>query len=249
MKKPEMILFDYGHTLVHEPKWDYMSGEKAVFEHITDNPYNITPKQINEFSIDLFKKYEIFRQQGFEPSALQTLQYKYGYFDLKFDVSYEEIQQILWDNTSQCYPMPEIENVLEYLNNNNIRTGVISNIGWTGKALKSRLDKVLPNNKFQFIIASSDYGFRKPDRRLFDLALKKANLKSSEVWYCGDSVKYDITGAHNSGIFPILYENRDVSPVVYSALPDISEIDFNFLHIHCWNELIKFLSIFENSKL
>lgn len=242
MNKPKMILFDYGHTLAHEPEWDYLKGERAVFEHIISNPYNVTPEQVNDFSIDLFYEYEQLRKQNCEPSALQTLKYKYGYFNLEFDISYEEIQQILWDNTSWCYPMPNIEKLLQYLKNNNIRTGVISNIGWTGKALKNRLDKILPDNDFEFIIASSDYAFRKPSKMLFNLALSKAELKPDEVWYCGDSVKYDVIGAHNAGLFPVLYDNRDVAPSPYSEAQNTSAINFDYLHINCWYDLINYLS-------
>lgn len=242
MKKPKMILFDYGHTLAYEPDWDFMKGERAVFEHIISNPNHVTPELINNFSIDLFNEYEQLRKQGCEPSALQTLKYKYGYFNLEFDISYEEIQKILWDNTSWCYPMPHIEKLLNYLKNSNIRTGVISNIGWTGDALKIRLDKILPDNAFEFIIASSDYAFRKPGKMLFDLALNKAGLNPDEVWYCGDSVKFDIIGAHNAGLFPVLYENKSVSSSPYSETQNTSAIDFDYLHINCWNDFIEYIS-------
>lgn len=242
MNKPKMILFDYGHTLVHEPDWNYIQGEKAVFKHIISNPNNVTPEQINDFSIYLFNEYEQFRKQGCEPSALQTLKYKYGYFNLEFDVSYEDIQQILWDNTSWCYPMPYIEKLLKYLNDCNIRTGVISNIGWTGNALKNRLDKVFPDHHFEFVIASSDYALRKPSKMLFDLALNKAGLNPDEVWYCGDSIKYDIIGAHNAGIFSVLYDNKEVSPSPYTEIQNTSIIDFDYLHVNCWNDLMEYIS-------
>lgn len=241
MKKPKMILFDYGHTLVHESEWDFITGEKAVFRHVIKNPNNVTPEQVNNFSIDLFKEYEVFRKDGYEPSAIQTLKYKYGYFNLEFDTSYKEIQKILWENTSQCYPMPYIEDLLEYLKANDIRTGVISNIGWTGDALKNKLDELLPNNCFEFIIASSDYGFRKPNKMLFDLALRKAGLNSVEVWYCGDSTEFDVIGAHNCGIFPVMYENKEIPNPWYKTV-DFSKINFDFLHIHNWNDFIEILS-------
>ena len=38
MAKPEMILFDYGGTLLCEPDWDLQRGEEAVFEHVVENP-------------------------------------------------------------------------------------------------------------------------------------------------------------------------------------------------------------------
>lgn len=33
MRKPEMILFDYGHTLCYEPVQDYLRGWQAAMEH------------------------------------------------------------------------------------------------------------------------------------------------------------------------------------------------------------------------
>ena len=32
MKKPEMILFDYGHTLAWEPEQDYLRGHRSASE-------------------------------------------------------------------------------------------------------------------------------------------------------------------------------------------------------------------------
>ncbi len=47
---------------------------------------------------------------------------------------------------------------------------------------------------------------RKPNRRLFEIALIKAGLEPGEVWFCGDSFAADVMGAHGAGIFPVLYE-------------------------------------------
>ena len=35
--RPKMILFDYGGTLLCEPEWDMLRGERAIFEHIVAN--------------------------------------------------------------------------------------------------------------------------------------------------------------------------------------------------------------------
>lgn len=241
MNKPKMILFDYGNTLVYEPDWDYMNGENAVFKHIISNPYNKTPEQLNDFAIELFGTYEKCRNYGFEPASVQSLKYKYDYFNIEFDIDLEKIQQILWDNTSQSVPMPYMKELLEYLKKNNIRTGVISNTGWSGNVMKKRLDNVFPNNAFDFVIASSDYAFRKPSKMLFDLAASKACLNTDDIWYCGDDVGCDVSGAYNAGIFPVLYENDKAKSSPYSKAADITDIRFEFLHIHSWLELIEVL--------
>ena len=45
MKKPEMILFDYGHTLLCEPGFDALRCEEAAFSYIVENPQNLTARR------------------------------------------------------------------------------------------------------------------------------------------------------------------------------------------------------------
>lgn len=101
------------------------------------------------------------------------------------------------------------DKMLDYINDRDIRSGVISNIGWSGSALTERINRLLPKNKFEFIIASSDYMFRKPSPMIFELALKKAGLNASDVWFCGDNIKADIEGSAGVGIFPVWYEKNE----------------------------------------
>ena len=98
-----------------------------------------------------------------------------------------------------------MELLLEYLKEQKIRTAVISNISFSGQALKERIHRMLPGNEFEFILATSEYVFRKPHSRIFELALRKAGLRPQEVWYCGDNAYYDVEGASRSGILPIWY--------------------------------------------
>ena len=38
MRKPKMMIFDYGHTLCYEPEQDYARGWRAAMEHAVENP-------------------------------------------------------------------------------------------------------------------------------------------------------------------------------------------------------------------
>lgn len=44
MMRPKMILFDYGHTLLYEPSYDFLRGEIAAFRHVRENPRGVTPE-------------------------------------------------------------------------------------------------------------------------------------------------------------------------------------------------------------
>lgn len=240
LRKPEMILFDYGHTLLHEPDFDLLRGERALFRHVISNPDNVTPEQSHAFANELFARTNEFRKNGFEPHEIPLMRLKYEYLGIEFDVGIEQAEKILWDNTSAGERMPYVGELLECLERNGIRSGVISNIGWSGRALSERINRLLPENNFEFIMASSEYGFRKPDRLIFDTALKKAQLSAEKVWYCGDRIAADVIGAHGAGIFPVHYEELSVQNP-FSEQNIGVPTDFEYLHIHSWREMIKIL--------
>lgn len=208
MTRPEMIIFDYGGTLLQEPECDFNRGEEKVFEHVVGNPNHLTPQDLSLFGSRCFAELQQIRNLGYEAHELQMLRFKYEYNEITLDISYEEAENILWDYTSpltEQAKVPYVSMLLAYLRQQHIRTGVISNIGWSGKALARRIHKLLPEHEFEFVIASCEYGIRKPDKRIFDLALKKAGLNAQEVWYCGDTFDMDVVGAYHAGIYPVYY--------------------------------------------
>jgi putative hydrolase of the HAD superfamily len=70
---------------------------------------------------------------------------------------------------------------------------------------------------FKFRILSSRFGFKKPDVRLFDIAMKKLIIKSEESVYIGDNPPKDLIGAKKAGMKFILFRsehkpNNDFQP-------------------------------------
>ena len=235
---PEMIMFDYGRTLLYEPGYSTLNGERALFEYVTENPRGVTPEEADAFARELFAELDAARQDGFEVQEYPILRCKNEFLGLKYSISLEEAETVLWNGISPGAVMPGAAEMLDYLNSRGIRTAVISNVAFSGRALRERLDRLLPNNRFEFVIASSDYAFRKPGTRLFELALRKAELSADRVWYCGDRVRYDIAGAAGAGIFPVWYEGsaKGLGSVGAQEAPRCGH-----LHITEWSEMINFL--------
>ena len=117
---------------------------------------------------------------------------------------------------------------MDFLYENNIRTAVLSNISFAGNVVEERIRKLLPSNHFEFILATSEYLFRKPNERIFRLALEKAGLEASEVWYVGDNYECDVEGSRNAGMFPVWY---------LGATENVPEKPDDVLRIFHWNEL------------
>lgn len=237
LKKPEMILFDYGFTLLYEPDMDFLRGEKAVWPYVAENPLGKTPEELYQAGLENFRQLKDCRHMGYEISENQLNRCKYEAYGITFSIPMEEVENILWDHVSPGACMPGAPEMLAQLHRQGIRTGVISNLGWTGNALRRRIDRLLPDNHFEFVLASSDYAFRKPHPVMFRIALQKAGLSPEQVWFCGDSMQADVCGAHGVGIFPVLYEGDAGERSPYLEKNRQISVDFEYLHIHHWREL------------
>lgn len=241
MKKPEMILFDYGHTLAAEPGYNSLRGTEAVMRRAIRNPRNLSAEQVDKFSAELF--FGVcgqVRDLGAEIHNIQFQRMMYEYLQIEFDVSFTEVERIYWDNAAPGEAMPYADEMLVYLDKRGIRTGVISNIGFSGNGLTERLNRLLPNNHLEFVVASSEYMIRKPNPMLFELALRKARLEAQDVWFCGDSPTADIAGASSVGLFPVWYEDLAMENPFREKNSKLPECEH--LHIHDWRELIEVLA-------
>ena len=56
MQKPEMIIFDYGRTLLYQPDFNTSNGNKAIYPYISRNPRNISFEEYDKTIIELFAK-------------------------------------------------------------------------------------------------------------------------------------------------------------------------------------------------
>jgi putative hydrolase of the HAD superfamily len=60
------------------------------------------------------------------------------------------------------------------------------------------------------IVDSSEEGFEKPDRRLFDVALGLAGAQHSRALHVGDIYHVDVAGARAAGLTPVLVDEADL---------------------------------------
>lgn len=88
----------------------------------------------------------------------------------------------------------------------NTKTAIITNGGTQmqkAKIEKTRLDKI-----FDVIIISDEVGIKKPDPQIFNLALQRLNVSTSESLYVGDNLKNDIEGCQNIGMKGVWYNPK-----------------------------------------
>ena len=230
LKRPKMLLFDYGQTLVSESYYDMALGHAAVLAHAVSNPMARTPEELAALTRELESEMERFYRADGSVTPCEThnfpfQRYLYESQGIAFDCPREEVERLYWDAAAPGSPTAGVAAFLDFLETQGIRTGVISNLSFSGAALAGRLARLLPGHRFEFILSTAEYVFRKPSRRIFELALLKAGLPAEEVWYCGDSPVYDLRGAHGCGIQPVWYTGS-LSPLWYHGeVPDVPHLE------------------------
>lgn len=223
MRKPEAILFDAGGTLLDYASIDTLKGVRAIMPYLTDNPRGLTAEEIDSFMRSLSAHCDICRKQLFEMSEQMFLRLVFDLLELRFSISFAELERILWEVAPDIRPMEGAAKLLSLLDSLGIGTGVISNFDFSSVLLRERLDALYPNHRFRFIVASSDYGVRKPSRYLFSVGAAKSGCAPEKIWYVGDKISVDVLGSRACGMTPILYKNPSA---VYREIPsDITVVE------------------------
>ncbi len=222
MIKPKMIIFDYGQTLIDEVIFDPVAGNQGVLDHATDGKETITAEELNDIATELnhdIKRWGIDydNQINIEVHNEMFTKYLYEIVGVNLTKSFEEVGDIFWNHATKPEATQGIKEFLAYLGDQGIRTAVISNLSFSGRALTDRINRYIPTHKFEFIMSSSEYVFRKPHPRIFQMAIKKSGLAAEEIWYCGDQPYYDVDGSSAVGMQAVWYKGAYKHRVDYEA--------------------------------
>ena len=91
---------------------------------------------------------------------------------------------------------------------------------------------------FDPIIVSGDYGYRKPDLRLFQTALSRMKLEPSEVLFVGNDLYRDVHGPQKLGIKTVFFQSGEMPQDKSAAKPDYI--------IYSFPELLNAIRYFED---
>ena len=88
---------------------------------------------------------------------------------------------------------------------------VVSNANGT---LRAHMDRIGLTALLDHIVDSCDEGVEKPDPRLFEIALARANARADSTIHVGDIYQVDVVGARAAGIRPVLLDETGQHPNV-----------------------------------
>ena len=96
---------------------------------------------------------------------------------------------------------------LQKLETDGYRMGLISNAG-DDQDVQQLARRLGIENFFDFILTSAACSYRKPHRRIFELALSNWYFLPSEAVMVGDNLDADVRGAQSVGLFAIWLSRR-----------------------------------------
>jgi putative hydrolase of the HAD superfamily len=94
---------------------------------------------------------------------------------------------------------------------------------------RGELHKVGLLGYFDPIIVSGDHGYRKPDRRLFQLALDGMGTAAGNTLYVGNDMYRDIHGAQEAGLTTVMFDSDQGEKIYRDCQSDYTITDFRDL--------------------
>jgi len=232
MKKPAGVIFDLGDTVLRLGTVDWICANKAILG-FTETETSVTPVALQDIANTINQDFEQIRINSMiEQDVITFYRLLFDTAGITLSISHEEAARLCWNTAYTFIPEEGIYEVLDILEKHDIKTGILSNTSFPGLFIEEKLAKHNLMHRFSFVIASADYGVRKPHPRIYDIATRKMGLEPQEIWFVGDKPQFDVKGAITSGMHPVWYNPRNGKP----------DSQYDCLEINHWHEFIEIIN-------
>ncbi|MCR2823443.1 YjjG family noncanonical pyrimidine nucleotidase [Lederbergia panacisoli] len=194
------IIFDLDNTLLNYSLSELKSMQKTVEEHglihrelfTWDEFWNVyTTINTNYWNDRVKSNYSIY----------QVLEYSFNdtFKNLNLDSSESKLlADFYWNTFCEACDFEEYaQELLSHLHGK-YRLAIISN--GIGEAQRRRLSAGGIDHFFEELIISDEVGYWKPDKEIFNQALRRLDIQRTDALFVGDSLHDDYFGALNAGI-------------------------------------------------
>jgi HAD superfamily hydrolase (TIGR01509 family) len=212
IERPRGLLIDMGGTLLDERGFDPEAGTARVLE-LAHNPRRLSAADVqalvSALDADLYPRRESVWME-LSPWAVHRLVYEPN--GITFERPVAEIEREFLSAARTWVPEPGVADALEDLRRRGLPLGVVSNSAFSSTGLAWELGRHGLGDLFEFVMSSADYVVRKPHPALFAAAALKLNCPARELWYVGDTLRYDVAGANAAGLGSVWYNRRGAPP-------------------------------------
>jgi len=182
------IVFDWGGVLIDKPTPGLLHYFAEYFNTTEEKYYNTHKRYVDSF------------QKGTLPED------KY-WEKMCNDLSKNKpVEKSLWKQAfkSVYQEKKDVFNLLIALKNNGYKTGFLSNI--ETPAMNFFYEQKY--NMFDVLVFSCKEGFRKPEKEIYEITLRRLNTQPEETLFIDDRIE-NIRGAESLGIQTILFKDSE----------------------------------------
>ncbi len=208
------VLFDLGGTLIYfDGAWHEVmqTASLQLLEHLQTLGFRLDSEAFLDEFQERLEEYYIQREAEFveytTARILRDMLFNLGYKEVTIEMLAPALEKLYAVSQAHWKPEPDAESTLRTLKESGLRLAVISNAGDDADV------QTLVNNSglrpfIDFALSSAACGIRKPNPRIFEIALERWNLRREEVVMVGDTLGADILGARNAGLASVWLTRR-----------------------------------------
>lgn len=208
----DAVMFDLGGTLIElRPSKDVVfrkvlkqHGFHVQIEKVTE-AIRKAEREFDAESANLDGVNEDLFWDKFDSYVLERLGYDGDGKKFAKDVS-REFEEIV-PKVENWVEYPDVRPLLKDLQAKGFKLCLISN---ATDLARSVMDNLGLSRFFDPIVISSEVGSRKPDKRIFDIAMDGAKVAPNRSVYVGDKLEVDVVGAKKAGMNAILIDRLGI---------------------------------------
>ena len=217
------VFFDLDHTL-----WDFEKNSALTFQKIFEE-HNVTVELedfLREYVPINLAFWKLYRENKIQKEALRYLRLRKVFDSLKYPIE-DLLITLLADAyiehlSTYDHLLPYSREILNYLKPT-YRMHIITNGFEEIQAKKLRNSNI--HGYFEQVINSEMAGVKKPDPRIFQLALERTGVLPNRALMIGDNLEADIIGARAVGFHTIhLNVHKDPLHKHGEIIDDLREI-------------------------
>ena len=215
--KYKAILFDLDDTLL-----DRDQAVENLFFVILETCYGDVKDSVKNIMLEKFKEYD--KGNYGDGNKVKVIEPFFDEFPPKHRIPSSDIQTFWNHHFPNCFSVNQ--NIINILNTikKQVKVAIITN-GSTERQ-KAKIVNTNLDNLFEVIIISEEVGLSKPDKRIYELALKRLNVQPESALFVGDNLELDIGGPQNVNMRGIWFNPQGaVNNTEIKPFAEISSFD------------------------
>ena len=209
-KKPRAIIFDTDNTL-YPYKPAHKAATKAVEVKACDL-LGISLEKFNKAFITARSEVKVqLNKTASSHSRLLYYQRTIEILGLNTQILMTlDLEQTYWRTfLANCRLFPEVKEFILDLKNEGVVTAIITDL--TAQIQFRKIIYFGLDSYFDYVVTSEEAGADKPSRAPFEIALKKLQIPSEDIWMIGDDSNSDIMGASQFNMLTLQKKHQGVS--------------------------------------